>query len=309
MSCRSSNLANYLAVHVEEPLVEVRQYEQLMWELVDTAERRGEIPDADDADVLDVFLPELAAEAAIDLGLAGSYDVLVLDEAQDLLTTAALDVFDVLLRGGLDGGVWRIFIDHKQNVFDRVDLVQLDRIRGAASTRYELLENCRNTPQIGETTAMLSAVDPDEMLADDGPDVETRFVLDRAEAVSAAASVISGWLRRGVRPDEIVAVGVDEPTSSLITSRWPAGAPGLTAYAEPRDGVVRVLDASSFKGLEATAVVVVGGRELRSTETLRRMYVACSRARALLAVILDEDAREDFNVRAVEYARRSTGKG
>lgn len=305
MCCRSLNLAHFIGEHVEESLIEVRPYEELLWDLVDAAGRRVEIPDAEDADVLDVFLPELAAEAAIDLGRAGAYDVLVLDEAQDLLMSGALDVLDVLLNGGLEAGVWRVFLDHRQNVFEAVDLVQLDRIREAAGTRYELVENCRNTPQIAETTAMLSAVDPDEMLAGDGPDVETRFVLDRREEVSAAASVVSSWLRRGVQPDDVVVVGLDEPTTERMLSEWPSHAQTLVPFPAPQPGAVRALDAQSFKGLEASAVVVVGLREIQSTETLRRIYVGCSRARVLLAVILDESSRDDFNLRAVEYARRA----
>jgi hypothetical protein len=50
----------------------------------------------------------------------------------------------------------------------------------------------------------------------------------------------------------------------------------------------------------------VGIRELSERPTLRAMYVACSRPRVLLGVVLDEDARADFDLRAVEFARRGS---
>ena len=58
-----------------------------------------------------------------------------------------------------------------------------------------------------------------------------------------------------------------------------------------------------FKGLEARVVVVSDVRDLDTREMLRRVYVGCSRARTLLAVILTESCRESFARRASEFAR------
>jgi hypothetical protein len=302
--CRSRNLAKYIATHIEEPLVDVCDYEDLLSNLVDTADRRQFIPDAHESDVLAVFLPAEAAEAVTALGREAIYGALILDEAQDLLLDGALELFDLLLDGGLDRGRWRIFLDHKQNVFSAVDLGQLNRITSVAETQYDLLDNCRNTPQISATTCMLSAVDPDEALAADGPDVETRFILDRRDEVGATQLVVAAWLRRGVDAGDIVIVGVDEVAAERIAGHWSADVASLASLDEAEPGAVRLTTAADFKGLEALAVVVVGVRELRSRETLRQMYVACSRARVLLAVILDESARVDFELRAVEYVQR-----
>jgi hypothetical protein len=90
-----------------------------------------------------------------------------------------------------------------------------------------------------------------------------------------------------------------------VLTGWPASGPPLAPFGASTRDAVRVVEAAEFKGLEAAAVAVVGVRELHELETLRRMYVACSRARVLLAVVIDESARDDFNVRAAEYARRN----
>jgi hypothetical protein len=308
LCCRSRNLARYIAAHIEEPLVNVSDYEDLLSSLVDAAGRRQFIPEeAHEKDVLAVFLPAEAAEAVTALGREGIYGALILDEGQDLLLDGALELFDLLLDGGLDRGRWRVFLDHKQNVFSAVDLGQLKRVTGAAETQYDLLDNCRNTPQINATTCMLAALEPDDALAAEGPEVETRFVLDRREEVDAAQLVVAAWLRRGVKATDIVVVGVDEAAADRILLRWSTDVAALASLDEPQAGAVRLTTAADFKGLEALAVVVVGVRELRSRETLRQMYVACSRARVLLAVILDESARPDFETRAIEYAQRRIG--
>jgi hypothetical protein len=262
------------------------------------------IPDAEDADVLSVFLPEQAQEAVLDLELLGGYDALVIDEGQDLMIEGALDVFDALLDAGLERGTWRMFLDHKQNVFDAVDRRQYDRVAASATTQFQLFENCRNTPEINDITALLAAVEPDEPLAKSGPAVDLRYVLDHREDAVTAATLADGWCRRGVPPQDVVILAADDVVATRVRDRWPGDGPRVTTFADPAGDAIQIVTAAEFKGLEAVAAVVVGVRELSARETLRAMYVACSRPRALLAVVLHESAREDFELRAVEYARR-----
>ena len=304
LCCRSPTLADYIAEHVQADLVDVRDYRRLLEDLVRAGDRERALPDAAEEDLLTVFLPEQAYDAAVDLGRDGEYDVLILDEAQDLMVDTALDVLDVLLGGGLSEGRWRIFLDHKQNVFSAVDRQQFERVRTATTSQYQLVDNCRNTPQINEMTCMLAAVEPDETLAGDGPDVVVRFVLDRAEDVQGVEAVVGGWLRRGVPAEDIVVAATDAEVAERVRRGWARDAARLVTFGEPAAGAVRLTTAAEFKGLESAAVVVVGIRELHERESLRRMYVACSRARVLLGIVIDEGAREDFELRAVEHARR-----
>jgi Nuclease-related domain/Uncharacterized conserved protein (DUF2075) len=305
LCCRSPNLAGFLARHLEAD-VEVWSYEALLWDLVDGAGLRDEIPDADPADVINVFLPELASEAMAAISRVGAYDALVVDEAQDLLSDGALLVFDTLLRDGLGGGVWRFFLDHKQNVFSSVDLTQLKRIEAEASTNFELVDNCRNTPEIAYTTALLSATDPDDALAESGPDVEIRWVVDRGDEPAAIGALLDTWRRRGVATGDTMVLASDDATAARLRSSHPAGLHVGSELGDPAAGQPpRLATVAQFKGLEAAAVIVVGAGELSALETLRSMYVACSRSRVLLGVVLRESAREDFGRRSVELLRRN----
>ncbi|MCK9250713.1 MAG: NERD domain-containing protein/DEAD/DEAH box helicase [Solirubrobacteraceae bacterium] len=303
LCCRSHALAEYIQHRVDSELVDVRSYREVLDELVDTAGRRRLIPDADDADVLGVFLPEQAQEAVLELDRVGAYGALVLDEAQDLMFEAALDVLDLLLEDGLGNGRWRVFLDHKQNLFEAVDRMQFDRLAGAATTQFQLFENCRNTPEISETTALLAAVEPDEAVARSGPDVVLRFVLDRKDEAAAAATIVETWRKRGIRLEDIVVLARDVATVERLVRRWPHDGPAIAPVGDPREPNLRIETAASFKGLETLAAVVVGVQEISERDTLRALYVSCSRPRALLAVVLDERARDDFAHRSVEFVR------
>ena len=59
------------------------------------------------------LLPEMFMEAMLEQGME-QLDVLVLDEAQDLLTSPYLDVLDLLLKVGVGKGRWCIFLDAEQ---------------------------------------------------------------------------------------------------------------------------------------------------------------------------------------------------
>jgi len=307
--CRSALLAEYLRTLSLEELVQVRDMKELMTELVAAGGRTADLPDASDADLFSVFLPEAAAEAALDLQRNGSIEALVVDEAQDLMFEGALDLFDVLLDGGLDEGTWRVFVDHKQNVFSAVDLEQAQRLARSAITQHDLVDNCRNTPEIATMTALLAAVTLDEALANDGPEVDLKFVESRGQEFESIAAVYGSWLERGIAPQDIVLLGDrKDPPSELLRAMRGRGPVPVPFYmhdgASP--GWCPVED---FKGLESPAVIVTGVSDLETTDALRRVYVACSRARTMLGVFIAESAHESFLLRATEFARRDGLRG
>lgn len=307
--CRSPLLASDLRPRFGGQDVECVDLESLMRRLVDATGATGGLPDADAADLFSLLLPEAAAEAAIELGLDGSYGALVVDEGQDLLFETALDLFDLLLEGGLEDGTWRIFLDHKQNVFSAVDHGQLQRLRSTVVTEHDLIDNCRNTDRIAWATSMLSAVPPDELHGGDGPEVDVRFAGPSMGSAQSIADILVGWRRQGVDLSEVVILGEGEkPPNALVHAlRGDHCAP--TTFPTIKEGHPAWCCLEDFKGLEAGAVIVSDVKDLDSREMLRRVYVGCSRARTLLAVVLTESCRESFSLRAAEFARRQSVVG
>src|SRR5262249_37698187 len=60
--------------------------------------------------------PELFLEAAYTVGQDAA-DVLIVDEAQDILTPPNLDALDVLVEGGIRLGQWSLLMDPNQNIY------------------------------------------------------------------------------------------------------------------------------------------------------------------------------------------------
>jgi hypothetical protein len=64
----------------------------------------------DDPEFYSRIFPQLFVDSALEIELDG-WDVLMVDEALDLLTPDNMDAFDVILREGLTRGCWHIFLD------------------------------------------------------------------------------------------------------------------------------------------------------------------------------------------------------
>lgn len=300
--CRSSLLARRLGGMVDDK-VAVEAVHDMMRRLVVESGLDRRLPDAQEADLRDVFIPQVASEAAIELDIAGKFDALVIDEAQDLLTEGNLEFFDTLLKGGLAQGTWRVFLDPRQNVFSAMDLSQFQRLEQDAVSDYDLTENCRNTPEIASATSMLSALSQDEVLAGAGPEVEIRWATDRREVPAVAGLLAETWRRRGIELNDVVILLADDRLTTTISAEFAHRGLRVIPFDEADEDVMRWCAIDDFKGLEATAVIVVGLDELQSTTARRRAYVGLSRARALLGLVLEISAKQDFEMRAAEFAR------
>ena len=114
--------------------------------------------------------------------LGEQFDQLVVDEAQDLLTSGVLPVWSAWLNGGLNLGRWAVFGDfYRQAIFQGSasgDVLR-QRLTSEAGNfaRVPLKQNCRNTRNIGEETALLSgfASPPYRLGHVAGPPVDYRF--------------------------------------------------------------------------------------------------------------------------------------
>ncbi len=81
-------------------------------------ESKMQLPNGSSSSVLLEEYPQRCSQAIKDLGIAGSYHAIVIDEAQDLSHYPYfMDVLDPLLLGGIEKGMWRMFLDPKQNIF------------------------------------------------------------------------------------------------------------------------------------------------------------------------------------------------
>ena len=248
--------------------------------------------------------PEQALLRLWDDERAPKYDVLIVDEAQDILSPQYLDVLNELLTGGLAGGKWLIFGDFENQAIylgnpgrSADDLIQALAERAPHHARHRLSVNCRNAERIARTLTLVCNLHPGyrKTIQDvEGAEVEPLFWKDDAEqqdmltealrrlrGIFAANEIVVLSTRKG--PDSCAGRLAKKGTAALVPLRntrgGDSGSPYVTIHA--------------FKGLEAPAIVVTDITSL-GDEQRSLLYVAMSRARVRLVLLMQKSCRDAY---------------
>jgi hypothetical protein len=269
------------------------------------AEELQEKLDRKDDDAFKQQLPEYAALVASDSDEA-SFDALVIDEAQDILTTPNLDALNEILRGGLEQGRWCVFLDAQAqaSVYDNLDQAAFERLQ-EHGVRERLTLNCRNTRPIARQTALISNTAHRIKARIDGKPVEFKVYRRQTGWASPLERVIADLRREDVPPGRISVLLTNKPTEKEQHDLERLGLVHLTEDHVPALGTSALEHitwsvVSGFKGLENDVVVLVGVKDIESDWHQGVTYVGMSRARTRLHVIIREDCDEKRQQRMKE---------
>ena len=251
--------------------------------------------------------PDVCSKAIKHLALKGKYQALVIDEAQDLLDLHyLLDVLDPLLDGGFEKGLWRMFWDQNQNIFNPNWQEAEGVITSTNHFKYELTKNCRNAKNVVINTSLLSGVPFENFPDTDGPPFHMQFYKDDADQRREVSKFVNKLLSNGASPDKIAILS-----------------PTTREYSSLRDGLIDVVhelvspdtDESvgqkeigfytiqSFKGLESQIVLLVDLENLKEPYHLSLNYVGGSRAVVALAAFICEDQRDQYDALAYQFGK------
>jgi hypothetical protein len=155
------------------------------------------------------------------------YDYLVLDEGQDYLNTKELENMGNLLKGGLQNGKFRIYLDLNQDVFDASDKEAIKKILDRDDVvHYPLKYNYRNTSKILEYVKIMTPHDVGKIRNNpEGTDVEICQIpykglrVDYDKYPKALAEKVNELLKSGVEPKEIMIVSISGGNSSVMSER------------------------------------------------------------------------------------------
>ena len=311
--CFNKLLAAHVRIGLERARdsasVQVYSVHVLYHKLIEEAGLLARLNDLDggSSDFFSKRFPELAAEALCESSRDG-WDVLVVDEAQDLLTPEHLDVFDLLLKNGLGRGCWHLFLDPHQNIYgDEIQSNVADRLNDYAPAYDDLYENCRNTRQIAVQTSIVSGIDLPIAGAPDGPDTEIQYYSTHEEAVELLENLIRRLIDSQVRPDNIAVLSTRRLENSFLSGRQRLAGFQLfepkedTAY---RAGTIQFSTMHGFKGLERQAVIAIDLDEIGEDFWSMLHYTGLSRARVLLHLMLSASARTKYDQLAREFGSR-----
>ena len=251
---------------------------------------------AGDAHLFDSVYPlygQLAIEECTE-----KFDVIVMDEAQDLIKPAVLQMLDAWLKGGLAKGRWAFFGDfHRQAIYETGGPVNPHEVLASTCTSYAraaLRQNCRNTRRIGEETALLSGFEspPYRMGQVDGVPVDYMNYDDSNSQRNALERVLSQMSSEAdINPADVIILSryrLEESAAASLTNTTgfcilPADAP---SPANTRKPTFLFATAQAFKGMVSKIVVLCDVNRIEREEDRSLLYVAMSRARSLLTVLL-----------------------
>lgn len=221
-----------------------------------------------------------------ELDTDASYDVVLVDEAQDMMTANAMDRLDSVISGGQAHGRWRMFLDpnNQAHVDGRYDEDVAELIADSAIT-VDLSLNVRNTRAIVHVVQEYLDADVGDPGVVHGERVSWH---PASEAVSVAhgLKIASGLVAGGVPRKDIWVIN---PRS---TSE-PAVVDGFTVTS-PRFA----------KGLESEHVVLCGLPDKLDTAGMAALYVSVTRARVSLHIVISKDDKRHLQ----EIATRRDAK-
>jgi len=221
------------------------------------------------------FFQTLVVDRGIDvipfdqLAANKTYDAVFVDEAQDLMTAAAMDRLDIVVAGGRAAGRWRMFLDpnNQAHVDGDFDQDVHDLVLDEAVT-FELPMNVRNTKPIVHVVQSYLGADIGDPAIVHGEELHWHDVPVPAD-VTAARALAEELVEQGVRSNSI----------------WLIDCRSVEPPYRDRRGVV-VTSPRYAKGLEADRVIVFNLPEIYDEVSTSAFYVAVTRARVALHLVI-----------------------
>lgn len=222
------------------------------------------------------------------------YDVLIVDEGQDLFNLDDIDTIDGLVDGGLEAGEWYIFhdINNQHGLFNESKVEVLEMLESYKPAKFPLTLNCRNSIQILDKVQSILHFDMGNTGTGSGPAVSEFFNNDLDDS-SLLEDEINRLLKSGISPSSITILSpltYEKSTISKLPEKLKRTITKLDDFSVRSLPVQEISfsEIKNFKGLENEVVIVtdlIHPSQLTEDEDRVKHYVGMTRARAQLCVI------------------------
>lgn len=238
----------------------------------------------------------------------GPFDMVLVDEGQDILDMEGLDVLDRVVKGGLERGKWRVFYDpnHQAAIRGRFEPGAEAYLQELA-TIVHLAQNCRNTRDIADQTLLLTGARIGEPIVSRGMKVELLFHADEEEQLWNLVNVLKKLESNNIPRSDVTILSMrdaEHATSARLPFERTRGLRGVADSVSPvkRDTGYTAGSIEDFKGLESRFLILT---DIEGDFTEKRvndlLYVGMTRARVGLYVLLPKQQRAHIMRLALEH--------
>ncbi len=234
-------------------------------------------------------------------GINDRFDKLIIDEGQDLIREEYMGLFDSMLKGGLATGQWEIYGDfERQAIFAQLSKEKMFSLieQTTKPTKFFLQRNCRNTKQIGEETSLISGfVKPPFLLEHlEGIPVEYAFYNNQKQQAELLESQLRLLAKNGLPLNELIILSQKkmENSCAVAVSGFRIKEIKHTDEISVRQNYYGFATVQSYKGMECNYVLISDIEDLSSENSKSLLYVAMTRAKYGLIMLLSESVRNQY---------------
>ncbi len=229
------------------------------------------------------------------------YDVLIIDEGQDLMNTYSILCIESIVKKGLRNGRWSIYYDRNQNIFGKYEELQsiYDDLEDYGATCYELSVNCRNTKQIATGNWYATNISQATIMKAEGEVVGYIKYDSKKNERKELFKLLRRLLAEGVSKKNIVILSpyrMDNENSCLFGASIPPEIGEIHQNEFNKlesDFFIKFYTVQAYKGLESQIVIYLDIDGFKDDDERMMNYVAMSRARTLLLLFYDEELEEE----------------
>lgn len=225
-----------------------------------------------------------------------TFDLVVIDEGQDLLKEYGLQCIERLIRNGFQDGNWAIYYDPNQNIFssDSELAHALKWLRNKASVAsWKLSINCRNTKQIANANILISNISEQGKTKVSGPQTEYISYLNRDDERNKINKIVQDLKNSGIDRNDFIILskytlsniknglgidGLDKNLGIIKSEGYP--------WKAKRDEI-RFSTVAAFKGLDSRIVILTDVDQFKDQNSRLLNYVAVSRACVKIYILYD----------------------
>jgi hypothetical protein len=223
------------------------------------------------------------------------YDVLIVDEGQDLFDIDSVEALENNLKGGLDEGEWYFFhdVNNQAGLFIETQVKVLELLDSYSPAKIPLTTNCRNTLPIINTIKKELSLDMGSKGTGYGSEVEFLHEDDPDNPSAQLNTKINEIINSGI-PAKLITIlsplTYSQSSLRFLPEKLRKKITELDDYSIRNFPIQNIsfAEIKNFKGLENEVIIVIDlpkleGKSMATNKVLH--YVAMTRARSLLCAL------------------------